>query len=231
MTTLTVAISTVADGSMFNRHDHHDERIITNRERWLAQHHITLDQTTRLDVNANQRDKELHETNWCQYKEVARTDKGHGMSGDDIFVADSIITRDLDHALFLPVADCVGAIFYDPTNKILMLSHLGRHSLEQQGGEKSVAHLVQHYGSDPTDILVWLTPAPSKESYPIWALDNKGMKEVMFEQLATAGIRKEHITDNPTETDKDPAYFSYSEYLQDRRAEDGDHAIVAMMTA
>ena len=91
-------------------------------------------------------------------------------------------------------------------------------------------YLTEHYGTDPSELLVWLTPAPNKETFPIWALDNKGMKEVTFEQLTAAGITLEHITDNPADTVTDLNYFSYSEFLKGNRTEDGDYALVAVMT-
>lgn len=225
-----VVISTVADGSMYNRKDLFDAAVIENREAYLGQHAITISDATRVHPNANQRAEVDHETDWCRYVEVSAESKGLGMRGNDSPAADALITKDANHALLLPVADCVGATIYDPIHHVLMLSHLGRHSLEQQGGIRSVEHLVNTYGSNPEDLLVWFTPAPNKIVFPIWALDNKGMKEVAFEQMAAAGILQKNITDNPADTATDPTYFSYSEYLKGNRTEDGDHAMVAVMT-
>jgi copper oxidase (laccase) domain-containing protein len=225
-----VLISTVADGSMYNRKDLYNAAVIENRTKFLAQHNITIDDATRLHPNANQRAEVDHETNWCRYIEIDTSSKGLGMRGDDAPTADAIITKDAHHALLLPVADCVGATIYDPVHHVLMISHLGRHSLEQQGGVRSVEHLTEHYGSDPKVLLVWFTPAPNKEVFPIWALDNKGMKEVAFEQMAAAGVPFENITDNPADTATDLTYYSYSEYLKGHREEDGDHAMITMMT-
>lgn len=222
MTSPLVAISTVADGSLYNRHDHKDPAVITNRETFLKKHGIELNQTTRVQVTYDRDD-------YCQYVAVDDSHKGDGMHAESPLVADALVTTDKNHALFLPVADCVGTVIYDPIHEVLMVSHLGRHSLTQKGGTKSVEYLVDHYGSKPRDLRIWTTPAPNKEAYPIWDLGNKGFKEALFEQLEGAGVLKENITDNPADTVTDKNYYSYSEFLKGNREEDGDYAIVAMM--
>jgi copper oxidase (laccase) domain-containing protein len=229
MPNIIVAISTVKDGSMYNRHDHLDSNVIHNREVFLKTLGIEVNQTTRVSVNANERAKDETE-DFCHYREIGNADKGAGMRDGQVFVADALITTDVDHAIMLPVADCTGTVIYDPVKRVLMVSHLGRHSLAKHGGEKSVQYLVDHYASDPTTLLVWLTPAPGKDTFPIWALDNQGAKEATLEQLMSAGVKKENITDNPADTTKDPNYYSYSEFLKGNRDEDADYAIVAMMT-
>lgn len=215
---------------MYNRHDGTDAEVIRNRTGFLKRHGIDASQTTRLNPNMLIRDKELHDTDFCRYLEVGKEHQGLGMYRDDIEDADALITRQSGHALIAPVADCIGAVIFDPDNKVLMLSHLGRQSLEQQGGIKSVQYLEEHYGSNPKKLLIWLTPAPSKEAYPIWKLENKGMKEVMFEQLDEAGIAPANVHDDPTDSDKSPLYYSYTNFFNGRTDEDGDHMMVAMMT-
>jgi copper oxidase (laccase) domain-containing protein len=229
MPNIIVATSTVKDGSMFNRHDMFDPVVIHNREVFLKTHTITMDQTTRVNVSANSRAADETE-DFCRYATIGNADKGSGMRDDKIQVADALVTTDVGHAIMLPVADCTGTVIYDPVKRVLMVSHLGRHSIVQEGGKKSVQYLVDHFGSNPADLLVWLTPAPGKDVFPIWALDNRGFKEVTFEQLESAGVKKEHITDNPADSTKDPNYYSYSEFLKGNRDEDADYAIVAMMT-
>lgn len=224
-----VVISDVHDGSMFNRHDIADPAVIRNREVFLHKHSLGTSQATRLNPNMLQRATIDHETDYCLYVQVTDEDKGAGMSGEPVFVADAIVTTDAGHVLFLPIADCVGAVFFDAEHQVLMVAHLGRHSLEQQGARTCVEYLRDHYKTNPRSLKIWLSPAPSKELYPIWALDNKGMKEVTFEQLHDVGVAKENIIDNPAETDKDQNYYSYSEFLKGNRDEDGDYAILAVM--
>ena len=220
---ILVTISKVSDGNMYNRNDVLDEAIVENRKMYLQKHNISIDQTTRVRTNYNRDD-------FCRYIEVDEMQKNQGMYDDEVVIADALITTDADHALFLPIADCVGATIFDPTHNVLAVAHLGRHSLEQSGAHKIINHLVKNYGSTASELKIWLTPAPGKDVYPIWALDNKGMKEVTFEQLYAAGILQQNIVDNPIETDKNPDYFSYTEFFNGRRTDDGDYAIVAMMT-
>jgi len=221
---IIVATSTVADGNMYNRHDPTDMAVIANRKTFLKQHGISLEQTTRLRVGYETDD-------FCRYRVLSHDDKEAGMLRNDIESLDGIVTREPDHALMLPVADCVGATLYDPAQQVMMLSHLGRHSLEQQGAVRSIEFLVKTFGSRPEEIHVWLTPAPNSTVYPIWALDNKGMKEATLEQLNRAGISSQNITNNTADTATDKHYYSYSEFLKGNRSEDGDHMMIAMMTS
>jgi copper oxidase (laccase) domain-containing protein len=220
---LTVAISKVSDGTMLNRHDPLDAEAIKNREVFLAKQGIALDQAIRLRVNYDRED-------FCRYLEVNSSDKGLGMQDNETVISDALITTDKNIALFLPIADCVGTVLYDPTKQVLTVAHLGRHSLEQHGGRKIVEYLKENHDVDPKNLKVWLTPAPNKEIYPIWKLDNKGTKEVAFEQLLSAGILMENITDNPADSVTDPDYFSYTAFYNKLRSDDGDYSIVAMMT-
>lgn len=218
-----ILISTVRDGSMLNRDDFSDPVVIANREAFLKKNAVSLNQTTRLNVMYDRDD-------YKRYLEVHSDLKGAGMRGDDVEIADALVTTDKQHALFLPIADCVGAVIFDPATQVLMLSHLGRHSMVQYGAEASVRYLVEHYDSRPEDLKIWLSPAASKDNYPLWDLDNAGLIEAAFEQLQKAGVRKENIKDFAIETDKSEEYFSHSEFEKGHRVSDGRFAIVAMMT-
>lgn len=220
---VTVAISTVADGSMYDRTNHENNDVIENRRRFLEAHDIPMGSAVRVRVDYSS-------DNYCRYQVVETTSANTGMLKQDIEPADGLATAQKNVALFLPVADCIGAVFYDPEHQALMLSHLGRHSLEQQGALHSVEYMQKQFGSNPSMIEVWMTPAPNKKDYPIWALDNKGMKEVALEQLAEAGILSKNIHDNPADSITDPRYYSYSAFLKGATEEDGDYAIVAMLT-
>lgn len=217
-----VHTSTVADGSMYNRHDLMDVDVVGNRRNFLATLHLKLEDTMRVRVHYDT-------DNFCRYHQVDDRHRGQGMINDLVIPADALITRTPGLALFLPVADCIAATLYDETNKVLALAHFGRHSLEQQGGTKLVQHLAETYGTNPAQLQVWLSPAAGKDAYPIWKLDNQGMKEAMHAQLAAAGIDARFITDNTAETTSDETYYSYSEFLKGNRDEDGDFAMVAVM--
>ncbi|MBC7943323.1 polyphenol oxidase family protein [Candidatus Saccharibacteria bacterium] len=215
----------MSDGNMAMSQDLADKKsILQNRSIFLTANDIAIQDTTRVKIVYEGDD-------YLRYHEVTSEQKGGGMFNGDIVTADALVTREPGQALFLPLADCVGAVIFDPNKQILMLSHIGRHSLEQNGGHESVKFLVDHYGCNPNELSVWLTPAPGKERYPLFAFDNRSFKDIVFEQLQSAGISTKNIVDNPTDTTKDARYFSHSEFLKGNRPEDGRYAIVAVMKA
>ena len=207
---------------MYNRHDLCDPEVIKQRQAFLAGYGVALEETVRLRVDYDTDD-------FCRYIEVGAADQGMGMTDDHATSSDALITTTPGVALFLPIADCIGALIYDHTQHVLALAHLGRHSLEQQGGTKIIQHLVGHYGCSVENLEVLLTPAAGKDNYKIWALDNKGMKEAAHEQLHAAGLTSTQINDNDADTTTNDLYYSYSQYLKGDRQEDGDHAIFGVM--
>lgn len=216
-----VAISEVKDGSMYTPTDQSNKQGIENRTAWLRTRGVALGDATRLHISYDTDD-------FCRYRIVDESDKGDGMKSAGSQFADALVTTTPGLALFLPVADCVALTLFDEEHGVLMLSHLGRHSLEQQGGVKSVEFLVKNYNTRPGSLKVWLGPAPSKEAYPIFKLDNQGMKEAVFQQLQKAAVSLANITDNPADTATDDRYFSYSEFLKGNKPE-GRIAMVAVM--
>lgn len=221
---LVYAISTISDGNMAMSKDHANKsEVLKNRAEFLAKSNISPQDCTRVTTTYNEG------VNFRRYREVDESNKGEGMFDGNIDAADALVTRQLEHGLFLPLADCVGAVIFDPKQQILMLSHIGRHSLEQFGARESVNFLVSNYGCQPEELLIWLTPAPGIEKYPLYAFNSRAFKDVVFEQLTQAGINTENITDDPTDTTSDPRYYSHSQYLAGHQDEDGRYAIVAMM--
>lgn len=219
---LVIAISQVSDGDMKINGPGAKDQIITNRTNFLAKNGIKLSDSTLVKITYDG-------TDYTRYREVDESRKGQGMRINDSLPADGLVTRELGHALFLPLADCVGAVIHDPTKGILMVSHLGRHSVEQNGGYESIRFLVDNYGCKPENLAVWLTPAPGRQSYPVHAMGNRGLKELAIKQLESAGVQLANITDSPIDTATDKNYFSHSEFLKGNRPNDGRYAIVAMM--
>ncbi len=221
VTNIRVAISTVQNGGMYTPENQEDAKVIENRSEWLAGQGVSIDNATRVHITYDGDD-------FCRYRIVDATSKGEGMKTDGV-VADAIVTTTPGQALFLPVADCVATTLFDEEHGVLMLSHLGRHSLEQQGGVKSVEFLIKHFKTNPEQLKVWLGPAPNKEVYPIFKLDGHGMKEVAFDQLQKAGVKLKNITDNPADTATDDNYYSHSEFLKGNKPTDGRFAMIAVI--
>jgi copper oxidase (laccase) domain-containing protein len=218
---LFVAISTVSDGSMKSS-DGSYASVLPARTNFLKQHDIQPENTTLVHLT-------YEGDNYTRYRVAAETDKGDGIIRSPSYIADGMVVTERDHALFLPLADCIGAVIHDPTKDILMLTHLGRHNLEQFGGTKSVEYLIERFGCDPKVLTVWLSPAAGQENYPLYVFDNRGMHDVAIEQLISAGVSVENITASPVDVTKDNGYFSHSEFLKGHRSTDGRFAVGAVM--
>ena len=215
-------VSQIADGSMKSVHSGDIRTMNSLRTIFLKKHDIIPNATTLVRMTYDRKD-------FLRYNVVDDRAKGDGITRDSTIVSDGLVVTQLGHALFLPLADCIGAVIHDPVKNILMVSHLGRHNLEQFGGTKSIEFLVENFHCDPEDITVWLSPAAEKDNYPLFAFDNRSMHDVATEQLLAGGVLAEHITSSPVDTTKDTTYFSHSEYLKGHRETDGRFAVVTVM--
>lgn len=221
-TGLIVALSSVTDGTM--KYEDSDDPLVTEyRRKFLSRHMIAIQSTVLCGVNYDG-------DNFTRYTRVREQDKGRGMVPDtDKIIADGIATDVKRCALFLPLADCTGAILYDPKRSVLMVSHLGRHSSEQYGAQRSIEFMSKTFGTRPEDVIAWLSPAPNGTDYPIWKRDNKSAHDVTRDDLRAAGVLPDNVASSLIDTVSDENYFSHSEFLKGNRKLDGRYAIVAMM--
>ncbi len=143
--------------------------------------------------------------------------------------ADAAVVTRPDHAIFLPLADCAGVIIYDPMNKVLMVSHLGRHSVEQEGARKSLQFLIDEFETDPAEVKIWLSPMVGSDSYPLEAFGGRSLRQVITSQFLQLGVDIRHIEVSEVDTAESDDYYSHSEYKMGERDFDGRFAIVAMM--
>lgn len=220
---IIVAVSSVDDGPMNFKGNDPDE-VQANRLAFLGQMGIEPVQATLLQVTFED------ETNFTRYKIIEDEHAGEGMlEAVSSLKADALIATRPEQAIFLPLADCVGTVIYDQTNQILMVSHLGRHSVEQAGGRKNIEYLASEFDSDPRDLLVWLSPAAGKENYPLHAFNGQGLHEVIIRQMQEAGVSRNNIEASHIDTTESDDYFSHSEFVAGNQPDDGRFAIVAMM--
>lgn len=217
----TVAVSSQEDGTMTFRGNDPDQ-VVKNRQAFLEKVGINLSLATLVQVT--------YDDDFARYHTVNDSHKGEGMSvPQSKIIADALVTTSPNHALFLPIADCCAVVLFDPVKKILMVSHVGRQSVEVDGARRSVKYLIQNHAVDPTLLLVWLSPAVGKATYPLYAFDNRGLHEVIVHQLKRAGVKKENIEVSGVDTAFDNKYFSHSQYRAGARNDDGRFAVVAMM--
>ena len=193
-----------------------------NRTAALAKYGIDLSQTILVHVTYDGDD-------YRRFRTVTDISAGEGMTNEAGSPADGLFTNDRDLALFLPLADCVGVVVYDPTKDTLGVVHLGRHNLEQHAGTRAIEYMKEQFGCSPKDIRCYLSPAAGKFSYPLCAFARKGLQDVATEQLIAAGIEKSNIERDERDTTTDASLFSHSEFLKGCQDSDGRHALVAVL--
>lgn len=214
-------ISDVSDGSMKST-DKNYASVLPIRKKFLNTIAIKPSDTTLVQVT--------YETdNFCRYFSLARLDRGDGIVTDASIEADALVVTEPGHALFLPLADCIGAVIYDSSKNILMMSHLGRHNLEQHSGTNSIKYLIEKHGVNPNNLSVWLSPAAGKKSYPLYAFNGRGLRDVAIEQLTATGVLTSKITRSSIDTTTSTDHYSHSEYIKGNHDIDGRFAIVAVI--
>lgn len=191
-----------------------------NRRRFLEREGASLEHSVLVQLD-------YASENFCRYDVVDGSAAGEGMIRDGR-IADGLATTEKNVALFLPLADCIGVVLYDPEHEALMLTHLGRHNLEQLGGRKSVEFMVARFDTDPTKLEIHFSPSAGKENYPMFSFGGKSLAEVAVEQLVTTGVKQGNIELSPIDT-TDENYFSHSQYLKGHRPTDGRFAIAAWL--
>lgn len=214
---IEVLLSTTRDGSLRSSETPEPTIGDSATHDYLVDHDIEPAQATLLCLSYDTDD-------FCKYHEVTPDEVGAGFIKPQVHVADALVTQVSDVALFLPIADCIGAVLYHPQTRTLLLSHLGRHNLEQQGGVRSVEYLAQ-YGVNPSELLAYLSPAADKKRYPLFAFDNQSLHEVATQQLVQAGVLEECIMVDTRDTVADLDFFSHSAFLRGEKPR-GRHAIV-----
>lgn len=219
---LNIAVSTVRDGIMRALGESEESKVEANRKNFLANNGIMPSQTALVKV--------VYEgSDYCRYAAVSEADSGNGITGRATQVNDALATQAKGLAILLPLADCIGAVLYDVRLKVLMVSHLGRHSLEQYGATNSVKYMTSRFGSSSDDIVAWLSPAAGGDNYPLYSFENRSMHDVATRQLLMGGVSPGSIKLSPVDTTLDENYFSHSEYKKGNRPIDGRFAIVAMI--
>ncbi len=232
---IVVAVSEVGDGSMKLGGAQSSEtparlqaqrEVVANRRAFLQ--HAGCDPALAVRVHIT-----YDRTDFCQYRVVGGDNVGAGIgdgSGCDVTEAsDALATTTPGQALLLPVADCMPLVAYDPEHRAVVLSHLGRHSVEQHGGTRTIAWMHETFGSDPAQLVAWLGPSPNGEVYPLYACGDRDFDTEVTAQLQQAGLSALSILHSRIDTATDPRFFSHSEFLAGRRREDGRYAIAVAL--
>ncbi len=141
---------------------------------------------------------------------------------------DALFTRSVGVGLFLPVADCIATVIYDPSHKYLALLHLGRHSTMANLMSKTIDHFVER-GSKAEELIIWMAPSVQKSHYVMQYFDHKdepewqGYVEVRDDgiyldlhgynhsQALEHGVLAKNIHQSDVNTAIHPDYYSHSQ--------------------
>lgn len=221
---IIAALSSADDGNM-SFLTGSQGKTLENRKDFLSNAGVDSDHATFMQIRYSDAE------HFTRYVIANETHKKAGLeAAESSLVADAVVVTEPNHAVFLPLADCVGAVIYDPKKKILMVSHLGRHSTEEQGGVRSIEYLKDQFQSNANDILVWLSPAVGRDTYPLHKFDGDGLHDVLLSQFLDAGVPKTNIEICSKNTAVDEDYFSHSQHLLGNQDSNDRFAIAAMMT-
>ena len=227
---LIAAVSSREDGTMLDRSlgDRHAPSIVANRQAFCAEAGISYTHCVYQIISY---------TPEATYDEIVEVNESNteGVFADVLYVETPGI------GLFLPIADCVGTVIYDPQRKALALAHLGRHASLADTITKTINHFTQK-GSKAEDLLIWMAPSVRQQHYrmeyfdnandPLWKehclqhdegfyLDLQGYNK---SRAIAAGVNPDNIVVSPVDTAVDEHYFSHSQ---------GDHggrfAVIAQM--
>ncbi len=217
---LLVTVSSKDDGTMLNRiRGRHVAEVLDNRRRFCDQIGINYDDIVYHVISYDQ--GQTFDT----IADVTKADTTRHNS-EGIF-ADALYTEAAGVGLFLPVADCIATVIYDPKRRALMLVHLGRHSTVAQLMSRAVRYFVER-GSQAKELQIWMSPSITQKNYRMdyfdyrddlkWQdfchqtadgiyLDMQGFNHSLAIQ---AGVPSDNIFISPIDTADNPNYFSHS---------------------
>ena len=115
---------------------------------------------------------------------------------------DGLITNQRKHALGIHVADCGAVYIVDSKTPAIGLVHSGKKGTELAIAAKAIAQLQQHFGSDPADLVVQLSPCIRPPHYEI------DFAVKIIEQCRAAGVQNVYDSGICTACDVG-RYYSY----------------------
>ena len=146
--------STKKDGNTSLSYGTKDE-VLNNRRNFFKKHNIDIKNTLVLrTLNENkivEITKEFRDSN----KDLSKI----------ILEADGIVTKEKNIFFYLNFGDCIALSIYDKRKDVLMLCHLGWHSVKNNLHIIAINYLKEKYNSNVEDLIVELGPSIKKDSY------------------------------------------------------------------
>jgi hypothetical protein len=125
------------------------------------------------------------------------------LSADRCFPgADALITNQPNVSLGIYVADCCAVFLVDPVARAIGLVHSGRKGTELGITTKAIEKMREHFGSQPHDLIVQLSPCIRPPHYEV------DFAAEIVRQVRAAGVREVHDSGRCTACDL-ASYYSY----------------------
>ena len=137
---------------------------------------------------------------------------------------DGLITNIKSKILMLSLADCSGILIYDKELEVISAIHSGWRGTSKNIIGKAIEKFVNDFGSEPKNLLCYLSPSASVDNYEIGAelLDLLGEfsikrgekyffdnKRMLTEQLLVQGVPAQNIEVSDVCTISNEQYHSY----------------------
>ena len=122
--------------------------------------------------------------------------------GKEFAGCDGLITNQRKIALGIHVADCGAVYMVDPKTPAIGLVHSGKKGTELAIAAKAIEQMRQHFGSNPADLIVELSPCIRPPHYEI------DFAATIVEQCRAAGVKAIHDAGICTACDVE-RYYSY----------------------
>ncbi|MGB9771463.1 MAG: peptidoglycan editing factor PgeF [Candidatus Kapaibacteriota bacterium] len=138
---------------------------------------------------------------------------------------DALITNIKGKILVVKIADCAGVLIYDPINEVVGAIHSGWRGSSLKIVPKTIEKMAKKYGSDPRNLLVYISPLASGKRYEVgedvaklfplstiptpngkYFFDNR--KEIIY-QLKETGVEEKNIEYSPLCTISNTNLHSY----------------------
>lgn len=115
---------------------------------------------------------------------------------------DGIVTDQKNVVLGIRVADCCAVYIVDPKTPAIGLVHSGKKGTERAIVSKAIQHLREHFGSNPAQFVVQLSPCIRPPHYEV------DFAAKIIEQCRESGVREIHDSGVCTACDIN-RYYSY----------------------
>jgi copper oxidase (laccase) domain-containing protein len=125
-----------------------------------------------------------------------------GVDGSEFPGCDGIITNQRSVALGIYVADCCAVYIVDPKTPAIGLVHSGRKGSELGVVTNAIRQMIEHFGSDPANMIVQLSPCIRPPHYEV------DFAAEIIRQCRSIGIKEIHDSGVCTACDLG-RYYSY----------------------